>query len=139
MAGPHRSCPHCPAPFFNLSPKGTVYLRSSSNPLPDLVVALKGPDSLPIEIELAGRNDSKNGGIRNTFDVVPDAPVSKFRLEMFGGKKSLFVNSRNLCKSTQRATVKMTGQNGKQHNFRPVVKNDCKKKGKGSKGKGKRN
>jgi len=94
---------------------GTVYLRSSSNPLPDLVVALKGPDSLPIEIELAGRNDSKNGGIRNTFDVVPDAPVSKFRLELQGGKKSLIVNSRNLCKSTQRATVKMTGQNGRQH------------------------
>jgi hypothetical protein len=107
---------------------GTVYLRSSSNPLPDMVVALKGPDSLPIEIELAGRVDSKNGGIRNTFDVVPDAPVSKFRLELFGGKKSLIVNSRNLCKSTQRATVRMTGQNGKQHNFRPALKNDCGKK-----------
>jgi hypothetical protein len=53
---------------------GFVYLRSSNNLLPDLVVALKGPDRLPVEVELAGRTDSVRGGIRSTFDVVPDAP-----------------------------------------------------------------
>lgn len=107
---------------------GPVYLRSSANPLPDLVAALKGPDNQPIEVELAGRTDSKNGGIRNTFDVVPDAPVSKFTLQLKGGRKSLIVNSRDLCKSTQRATVRLLAQNGKRRNFRPVIKNDCGKK-----------
>lgn len=116
---------------------GPVYLRSSDNTLPDLVAALRGPDSIPIEVELAGRTDSKNGGIRNTFDLVPDAPVSKFTLRLLGGQKSLIVNSRHLCKGKkkQRATVRMLGQNGMRRDFRPVVINDCKKK-KPGKGKG---
>jgi hypothetical protein len=112
---------------------GTAYLRSSSNPLPDLVIALKGPASLPIEIELAGRIDSKAKGIRNTFALIPDAPVSKFRLELLGGKKSLIVNSRDLCKGKQRATVQMRAQNGLARNFRPVVGRSCgAKKGAGA-------
>jgi hypothetical protein len=110
---------------------GPVYLRSSDNPLPDLVIALRGPDAQPIEVELSGRTDSKDGGIRNTFDLVPDAPVSTFNLELFGGQKSLIVNSRDLCKSKQRATVRMTAHNGMTSNFRSVVRNDC---GKGRKG-----
>jgi hypothetical protein len=117
---------------------GPVYLRSSDNLLPDLVVALRGPDSMPIEVELAGRTDSIHGGIRNTFDIVPDAPVTKFTLELFGGGKSLIVNSRNLCKGTQRATVRFSAQNGMRRDFRPVVGNDCGKKGRKAGRKGKR-
>ncbi len=112
---------------------GPVYLRSSDNLLPDLVVALRGPEHQPIEIELAGRTDSINGGIRNTFDVVPDAPVTKFVLRMQGGKKGLLVNSRSLCKAKNRATVKMNAQNGRRLVLKPTVGNDCGKKGKGKK------
>jgi hypothetical protein len=116
-------------PLLDEPLEGPVYLRSSDNPLPDLVVALKGPESQPIEVELAGRTDSVHGGIRNTFDVVPDAPVSKFTLQLFGGKKSLIVNSRDLCQGPkQRATVRFSGHNGMVRDFRPVVKNDCGKK-----------
>ncbi len=110
---------------------GPVYLRSSDNLLPDLVVALRGPEHQPIEIELAGRTDSINGGLRNTFDIVPDAPVTKFTLNLLGGKKGLLKNSRSLCKAANRATIKMTAQNGRQLVVHPKVKNDCKKKGKG--------
>lgn len=123
------------SPLLDQPLTGPVYLRSSSNKLPDLVAALRGPDSQPIEVELAGRTDSVHGGIRNTFDVVPDAPVSAFTLELFGGKKSLIVNSRNLCKGKkQRATARFTGQNGRQRNFRPVVRNDCKRSNKRASG-----
>jgi hypothetical protein len=115
-------------PLLDQPLTGPVYLRSSSHLLPDVVVALKGPASIPIEVELAGRVDSKSGGIRNSFEFVPDAPVSKFTLEMRGGKKSLIVNSRDLCKGTQRATVRLRAQNGKSRDFRPVVRNDCGKK-----------
>jgi hypothetical protein len=115
-------------PLLDGKLSGPVYLRSSDNLLPDLVVALRGPDNQPIEVELAGRTDSKHGGIRNTFDMVPDAPVSEFKLTLLGGKKSLIVNSRDLCKSTQRATVQLDAQNGKTRDFRPLVKNDCGKK-----------
>lgn len=118
-------------PLLDAPLRGPVYLRSSDNPLPDLVAALRGPDRQPIEVELSGRTDSKNGGIRNTFDLVPDAPVTKFTLRLFGGKKSLIVNSRNLCVGKQRARVRMHGQNGRVRKFRPIVHNDCRKQRKG--------
>jgi hypothetical protein len=108
---------------------GPIYLRSSDHPLPDLVMALRGPDSMPIEAEVVGRVDSKNGGIRNRFELVPDVPLSKVTVNFQGGKKSLIVNSRDLCKGVQRATVRFTAQNGLQRNWQPVVGNDCRKQG----------
>jgi hypothetical protein len=122
-------------PLLDEPLQGPVYLRSSSHPLPDLVAAL---NSGKIDIALAGRIDSvKNGRIRNTFEAVPDAPVTKFTLTMQGGKKGLLVNSTNLCKSTNRAIADFTGQNGKKHVFNPVLKaRGCKGKAKRGKGKG---
>jgi hypothetical protein len=114
-------------PLLDSPLSGPVYLRSSSNPLPDLVAALRGPDNQPIEVVLAGRIDSVNGGIRNTFDVVPDQPVSSFTLDMQGGKKGLLVNSRDTCKTVNRATAKFTGQNGKTVMLRPKLQITCKK------------
>jgi hypothetical protein len=57
-------------------------------------------------------------------------------LELFGGRKGLIVNSRDLCKGTQRASVEMTAQNGKERSFRPVVGNGCSKGRKRGKGRG---
>ena len=111
-------------PLLDKPLEGPVYLRSSNNPLPDLVASLDGP----VHVDLSGRIDSVNGGIRSTFSSVPDAPVTKFVLEMQGGKKGLLVNSRDICNRTYRATVKMDGQNGKVHDFRPVLSSKCGKK-----------
>jgi hypothetical protein len=104
---------------------GPVYLRSSSHNLPDLVVKLKGPDSQPIEIDLAGKTDSIKGALRNTFEAVPDAPVTKFHLELFGAKHGLIILSAGLCKSPK-AQVQLDGQNGKVFDTSPVVKTSCK-------------
>ncbi|HEV7399054.1 MAG TPA: hypothetical protein VGN84_02170 [Solirubrobacterales bacterium] len=117
-------------PLLDEALEGPVYLRSSSHELPDLVAVLRGPASRPIEIELPGRIDSINGGIRSTFSTVPDQPVSKFVLTMQGAKKGLLINSTNLCTSTNRATVKLNGQNGKTHDFSPELTNDCGKSSK---------
>jgi len=107
---------------------GPVYLRSSSHPLPDLVVALH---SGKIDINLAGRISSGKGGrIRNTFEAVPDAPVTKFTLEMQGGEKGLLTNSVNLCNRKNHAVADLTGQNGKQLTLHPLVKAQCGGKGK---------
>jgi hypothetical protein len=116
------------SPLLDAKLTGPAYLRSSDNKLPDLVIALRGPDYQPVEIELAGRIDSINGGIRNSFELVPDAPVSKFVLRMQGGKRGLLVNSTDICRGKHKATVKMTGQNGKEHNFRTPLKAKCGKK-----------
>jgi hypothetical protein len=116
-------------PLLDGTLAGPVYLRSSSHQLPDLVVALKGPPAQPIEVVLAGRVDTFHKGIRNSFEAVPDAPVTKFVLEMQGGKKGLIENSTDICKSDGRATVVMDGQNGKTHDFEPALKTSCKGKG----------
>src|SRR5262249_23559669 len=100
------------SPLLDYTLTGNAYLRSSSHKLPDLVIALQGPPSQPIAIELDGRTDSVKGALRNTFEAVPDAPVSSFRLELFGGKRGLVVNSRNLCAHDYRASVAYGGQNG---------------------------
>jgi hypothetical protein len=39
--------------------------------------------------------------------------VSSFSLSLPGGKKGLLINSTNLCKSPQKALVRLAGQNGK--------------------------
>ena len=124
------------SPLVDYALEGPIYLRSSSHKLPDLVAVLKGPPSQPIEVDLIGRVDSVNGGIRFTFEVVPDAPVTKAIFTAQGGKKGLFQNSTNICRGTHRATVKMDGQNGKFSDARPALKVRCKSKGK-DKGKGK--
>jgi hypothetical protein len=119
------------SPLLDEPLSGPVYLRSSDNELPDLVAALH---SSKVDINLVGRIDSLNGRIRNTFDAPPDAPVSKFVLEMQGGDKGLIVNSTNICKGKHRAIANFKGQNGRRHQFNPVVKAQC-GKGKGAKGK----
>jgi hypothetical protein len=109
------------SPILSKPISGPVYLRSSNHVLPDLVADLGGE----IDIDLVGRVDSVNGRIRTTFETVPDAPVSRFVLAMEGGKKSLLVNSTNLCRSVHRAKVAIDGQNGKTADQAPVVRAPC--------------
>jgi hypothetical protein len=110
-------------PLLDKPLRGPVYLRSSSNKLPDLVAALRGQ----IEIDLDGRIDSHNRGIRTTFETIPDAPISSFVLRMKGGKKSLLENSTSLCRKPGKARVSMIGQNGAKRKLAPVLKAPCKR------------
>jgi hypothetical protein len=111
-------------PLLDQPLEGPVYLRSSSHTLPDLVADLRGQ----IHVVLDGRIDStKGGGIRTTFAQVPDAPVSKFTLTMQGGAKGLLNNSEGLCAKIHRAIADFTGQNGKVHDFHPVLRANCHK------------
>ena len=119
------------SPLIDKPLEGPVFLRSSSNELPDLVASLDGE----FHIDLVGTIDSvkKNPNseisrIRNRFVLVPDAPVDQFTLSLQGGKKGLLQNSRNLCSKASRATVKFIGQNGKVSNSTPLVKPPCAKK-----------
>ena len=115
-------------PLLDYTLTGNVYLRSSTHQLPDLVADLNGPATQPIEIALAGKTDSIKGALRNTFEAVPDAPVSSFHLQLFGGHKGLIILSAGLCKSPK-AQVQLDGQNGKAYDTEPVVRTSCPKKG----------
>jgi hypothetical protein len=109
-------------PLLDKPLTGDVFLRTSSHVLPDMVVKLHGQ----IDIEFAGRIDTTKGGsLRTTFDNLPDAPVSTFELNLFGGKHGLVVNSNSLCGKPERAIVKMTGQNGAQAKSTPKLRVSC--------------
>ena len=118
------------SPLLSKKLQGKVYLVSSNNKLPDLLVDLRGQ----VEIYLRGVIGSgSTGGLKTVFRTVPDVPVSKFVLNMKGGKKSLLVNSTNTCARPQRAIVNMKAQNGKKKNakkFRLNIASCGKKKGK---------
>jgi hypothetical protein len=125
-------------PLLGYPVKGNVYLRASNNPLPDLVPDLRGPAYQPIRFEAAGKTDSIKGGLRNTFNLIPDVPFSKLTLKLKGGKKGLLQNSRNICASTNKANVAYTAHNGLAHSERPKLTVKCKKAKKGKSKKGKR-
>lgn len=116
-------------PLLSKPLEGPVYLRTGyGTRLPELAVALNGPQ---INIDLAGRIDSvhqkgsEESLIRNSFEMVPDAPVEKFVLELKGGKKGLLVNSTDVCQGTHKALAAFTGQNGKLDEYEPVVQAQC--------------
>jgi hypothetical protein len=126
-------------PLLDQPLSGPVYFRSNGGEreLPDMVADLNGQ----IHVTLVGFIDSvkQKGGersrVRTRFLNVPDAPVSKFVLKLKGGKQGLIENSEDLCQVKPSATVQMTGQNAKSHNFESKIATSCggKKKGKKSK------
>lgn len=63
--------------------------------------------------------------VRTRFQNVPDAPVSKFVINLKGGDKGLLVNNTELCKANPHAKAELTGQNGKRAVSKPRIKLDC--------------
>ncbi len=116
-------------PLLDEPLRGPVYLRSSENPLPDLVADLH---SGAIRIVLDGRIDSVGAGrLRASFDGLPDAPLSRFVLDMAGGKRGLLVNSANLCTAPASASARMVGQNNRGEALAVALQARCPKKGRG--------
>jgi hypothetical protein len=52
--------------------------------------------------------------MKTVFFPVPDVPVSKFTIEMKGGRKGLLVNSRDLCAQPNLSFLNLKAQNGKR-------------------------
>jgi hypothetical protein len=112
------------SPLLSHPVEGPVYLRSSNNTLPDMVADLRGQ----VSIVLDGKIDSFKGGIRTTFAGIPDLPVSKFVLNLPGGKHGLLQASTNLCAKPIRGVIRMVGQNGKKVTRHPRIKRSCNRK-----------
>jgi hypothetical protein len=98
---------------------GPVWLIASDNPLPDIVADLHGL----VDFHLFGRISSTQVRLRTDFDLVPDAPVSRFDLTLFGGKRGLLVNSRNTCKRNRlrKIDARFVAQNSKVREWRPKI------------------
>jgi len=98
------------SPLLDKALKGPVYLTSSSNTLPDLLVNLHGQ----VPIRLRGVISSEHGRLKTVFNNTPDVAVSKFILTMKGGNKGLLVNSRNLCTGQTNGFLNLKAQNSRQ-------------------------
>ena len=96
---------------------GPVYLRSSANLLPDVVASLRGDG---FEFEVVGRIDkARDGGLRANFELLPDAPLSRFTMSLSGGKRGLLVNADDLCAAPRRATARFIAHDNSTAALRP--------------------
>ena len=117
--------------LFDEPLRGNVYLRSSTNKLPDLVADLR---SGAIRIVVEGQiGPGKHGGILTFFDNLPDAPIDRFTMTLGGGRHGLLQNSANICANPPLATVSALGQNNIGARFSSELRGQCKKKGKRAK------
>jgi hypothetical protein len=115
-------------PLLDQPLRGPVYFRSNGGQreLPDLVADLHGP----IHITLVGYIDSVKSGsetsrVRTRFAHVPDAPVTRFTISLFGGKRGLIENHVNLCGAKKRVTLEFKGQNGRVKRSSPAIGMPC--------------
>jgi hypothetical protein len=132
------------SPLLNDPLVGNVYFvknvrRSSSGnlirTLPMIVVALRGE----IAVNLTGKsNTTADGRLVNTFDDVPDAPISQFNLDVEGGRNGILAVTRNrrskidLCARPKShvAEAEMDGHNGRRYDREVRVGTPCARKSK---------
>ena len=108
-------------PLLGQPLEGPVYLMSGfGHTLPDVVADLKGQ----IEILLDGRVDTVHGGLRTTFETVPDAPVTRFSLNLYGGSKGLLENGVGVC-ARRHASLEFDAQSGKVEKTTALVRASC--------------
>jgi hypothetical protein len=100
--------------------------------LPMIVVALRGE----IAINLRGESSTTRAGkLVNTFAQVPDAPISRFNLNIRGGRNGILAVTRsrrstfNLCRmGRQVAEADIDGHNGRRHDLNVVMRKPCGKR-----------
>ena len=116
-------------PLLEKPLKGKVYFRSNGGEreLPDLVVDLKGA----VHITQVGYIDSvvkkgtETSRVRTRFLHIPDAPITRFTISLFGGKRGLIENSVDLCRGAHRAQLDLSAQNGRLQSTRPAIAVRC--------------
>jgi hypothetical protein len=120
--------PHCPpssvigtatalTPLLNHPLTGNVYFVKNVRidkqtgrrirTLPTLLVALRGEVSL----NLRATTSIRARRLVSTFAAVPDAPVSRFTLNLEGGRRGILTVNGDICRRKQRAARALTGQN----------------------------
>ena len=142
---------HCPkgsivgrsravSPLLNDPLVGNVYFvknvrRSASGnlirTLPMIVVALRGE----IAVNLVGESSVNKGRLVNTFDQVPDAPITRFNLNIAGGRNGIIAVTRtrraliNLCATKRHiAEADIDGHNGRRRDTDIRMRTPCAKK-----------
>lgn len=105
-------------PLLSKPLKGRVYFRSNggARELPDLVLDLKGQIHITQVgyIDSVVRKGTETSRVRTRFLHVPDAPLTKVTIHLFGGRRGLIENSVSLCRRAHRAKIALRAQNGRR-------------------------
>jgi hypothetical protein len=103
-----------------------VRFNSNGDPirtLPTLYIPLRG--QLSIDLRASSQVNS-DGKLVTTFPNVPDAPISRFTLQIDGGKHGiLVVSNTDICKADQVADQQLDGQNGKPGDAKVLLATPC--------------
>ncbi|HYI99579.1 MAG TPA: hypothetical protein VEX36_07895 [Thermoleophilaceae bacterium] len=98
--------------------------------LPSLVIALRGE----VALNVRANSDSKRGKLITTFPSIPDAAVSRFELNLSGGRKGILQVTKtrtggnvNICSKPQVTDVELDAHNGRQRDFELRMKTPCTK------------
>ena len=102
------------------------------NVLPHVVFILAGQ----VTVMPQGETTAVAGGrLKTVVPVIPDAPVGRFVLTLFGAKQGYLTNTQSLCGAPTLTTVAFAGQNGKSFAQRLAAKTACKAKKKAKRAK----
>jgi hypothetical protein len=96
--------------------------------LPTLLITLRGE----VAIDLRATSDVIGQKLVSTFPTVPDAPTSRFELNLNGGPRGILTvtGDRNLCARPRShiADIEIDGQNGKRADQAVRIKTPCAKR-----------
>ena len=110
-------------PLLEKPLSGLAYAVSGFGKLPHLAFLLEGQVTLVPEAESA----SVNGGhLKTVVPIVPDAPIGKFKLTLYGGKRGYLTNTRSLCAAPSATNVEYVAQSGKKLSQKVTTKTACK-------------
>jgi hypothetical protein len=105
--------------------------------LPMIIVALRGE----IAVNLRGESSTTRGGkLVNSFNAVPDAPVSRFDLSINGGRTGILAVTRtrrstiDICRGSHVAVAELDAHSGRRHDSNVKMATPCKKKKAGGRG-----
>jgi hypothetical protein len=139
-----QTIPQCPArsivgtatattPLLDVPVSGPVYFVKNvrTDPksgrqiktLPTLAIPLRGGG---ITLVIRATSEVVDNHLVTTFDNIPDAPVSDFKLTVNGGPKDiLVVSGTDICKASQVLKQVSTGQNDKVVNNNVTIGTPC--------------
>ena len=93
--------------------------------LPTLLIELRGEVNLNLR---ATNSVPDNKHLTNTFQMIPDAPISSFSLKLNGGKKGILVitdGNNNICSVAQKPFLAALGHNGKRRETATTMAVEC--------------
>jgi hypothetical protein len=107
------------SPVLNRPVTGPVYFVKGTRitaagkevpTLPTFFIPLSGE----VRINLRAVSSVSQDRLVTTFPSIPDQPISKFTLDIKGGKAGIIAATRNLCTAKAKASSRFVGQNGEK-------------------------